>query len=66
MLLESDIEESSQVSTHHGVVVCTKIAKDQANRLFSEDCRSLQFVAINTSLWDFNYDDIHFLSLSFM
>ena len=64
MSLDSDIEELSQVSTHHGVAVCKNTATKQAYCFFSEDRRSLQFAVINASLQDVGYDDIHFLPFS--
>ena len=64
MSLELEIEENSQTSTNHGVAFCKNSATNQAYCLFSEDLLSLQFISVDTSLWDIGYDDIHFLHFS--
>ena len=44
--------------------MCNNSATNQAYYYFSEARRSLQFSAVNTSLRDIGYDDIHFLPFS--
>ena len=62
--IESDIEDTSQMLTNHGVVVYKNSAKNQAYCYFLEDRRSLKFDAVNTSLRDISYYDINFLPFS--
>ena len=50
MSIESDIEETSQPLTNHGITVCNKSTTNQAYCYFSEDRRSLQLTVVDASL----------------
>ena len=64
MLLDSDIEETSQALTNHGVEFYKKFATKQAYCYFSEDQCSLQFAVANVSLRYIGYNDINLLPFS--